>query len=64
MSVTFDGERNEVKEDRPLRTSGGSVVVSIPPQVLEAVGADAGNEITVAADLDGSDTIELRTNEE
>jgi putative addiction module antidote len=37
---------------RKLFQSGNSTVVSIPPQVLQAVGLETGNEVIVTADPD------------
>lgn len=37
---------------RKVFRSGNSAVVSIPPEVLEMVGLQTGDEVTVTADLD------------
>ena len=37
---------------RKVFRSGNSAVVSIPPEVLEVVGLQTGDEVTVTADLD------------
>jgi putative addiction module antidote len=37
---------------RKVFRSGNSAVVSIPPEVLEVLGLQAGDEVTVTADLD------------
>jgi putative addiction module antidote len=37
---------------RKVFRSGNSTVVSIPPEVLEVMGLQPGDEVTVTADLD------------
>jgi antitoxin MazE len=37
---------------RKVFRSGNSAVVSIPPEVLEMMGLQTGDEVTVTADLD------------
>ena len=38
---------------RKIFRSGNSVVVSLPPDVLEAVGLDIGDKVAVVADTQG-----------
>ena len=59
MAVEFDEKTNEIRTTRPLRRSGNSVVVSIPPELLRHARMQVGDEVTVAADLDDG-RIEIR----
>ncbi|MFB6130736.1 MAG: AbrB/MazE/SpoVT family DNA-binding domain-containing protein [Salinigranum sp.] len=58
----FLGENEEEKEAahslgiRTLRRSGGSVVVTIPPEVIDLVDMDVGDDVVVHA---ASDSITL-----
>lgn len=63
MSVQIDTENGEVREQRQLRKSGDSTVVSLPPEVLEHADVEQGDEVTVAVGFN-SGTIELRVEEE
>jgi antitoxin MazE len=42
--------RKELDMARKVFRSGNSAVVSIPPEVLEVVGLQTGDEVTVATD--------------
>lgn len=63
MSVQIDSEKGEVREERTLRNSGDSVVVSIPPEVLDQAGLGEGDDVDVATAF-GSSIIELREKSE
>lgn len=62
MSVRF-GDDGELIEDRDLRESGSSTVLTLPPAMLEAAGMSEGDAVTITIQPD-SDTIELRGSEE
>jgi len=49
MSLSVDTETEQLSEDRTLRKSGNSVVCSLPPELLEAVGMEQGDEVKVWA---------------
>ena len=49
--VRVDAETNTVWSNRTLRESGGSVVVTLPRQVVEAAQLDIGEQVTIAAHL-------------
>lgn len=63
MAVTVDDERNEVTADRTVRRSGGSYVVSIPPEILDAAGFAPDDDVVISRQH-GSDSIEIRRKEE
>lgn len=63
MSVEIDTEKGEVKKRRKLRRSGDSVVISLPPEVLQQAEAGEGDEVVVAVPF-GSSIIELRKEDE
>lgn len=50
--VTIDPETLTVTASRTIRPSGNSTVLTIPPGVLDAVGADAGDEVQLVAHMD------------
>jgi len=61
LRITGDGEDDPVDEAHPLgirtiRRSGGSVVVTIPPEVIDLVDLDVGDDVVVHA---ASDSISL-----
>lgn len=49
-----DGETQEAQSLglRTLRKSGGSVVVTIPPEVLDITSLEAGNDVVIHASED------------
>lgn len=59
MSVEIDADGGEIRTDGTLRRSGGSIVVTVPPEVRDTTGASEGSEYYVVADGD-VDAIELR----
>lgn len=59
MPVEFDSDEEEIRTRRPLRRSGNSVVVSLPPELLRAARFEVGDELIVAAGFGGGE-IQLR----
>jgi len=62
MSVKVDTDNGEVRATRTIRQSGNSVVVVIPPELLDAAGFDLGDKVEIATDLEREDII-LRSND-
>jgi antitoxin component of MazEF toxin-antitoxin module len=56
--VSIDPETGTVTGIRKLRESGNSVVLTIPKQVLETAGMEAGETVTITANMSG-DTITI-----
>jgi len=56
----IDADSNELIDLRKLRRSGDSVVVTIPPEILENSEMELGENLTVALDLE-TQNVELRT---
>lgn len=50
--VVIDAEEGTVSATRKIRESGNSIVISIPPQVLEAAGLEPGDQADIVADMD------------
>jgi antitoxin component of MazEF toxin-antitoxin module len=57
--VDVDPDENVMRASRKLRQSGGSLVVSLPPEMLQSVGFEEGDELVLEAEWAG-DTICLR----
>jgi antitoxin component of MazEF toxin-antitoxin module len=55
----IDADSNELIDFRKLRQSGDSVVVTIPPEILENTDLELGQNLTVALDLE-SQNVEIR----
>ncbi|QHS17959.1 hypothetical protein GWK26_12810 [haloarchaeon 3A1-DGR] len=55
MPVEVNPEENEARCQRELRKSGNSIVVSLPPQLLEQAGFELGDEVLVAAGFEGGE---------
>ena len=65
MAVTVDDERNEIVADRTVRRSGGSYVVSLPPEILNAadIGCDEAVEVCREHGSDGEIQIRRKDGE-
>jgi len=48
----IDYEEGVGRAVRSLRTAGGSVVVSLPPQLLEMVQLEEGDDVELTADVE------------
>jgi len=57
--VEIDGERQEVRATRALRQSGGSTVVTIPPEMVDLLDLELGDDLELEAEWSG-DEIRLR----
>jgi len=58
MSVEIDPDSETARSKGRLRDSGNSVVVTIPPLILQQAGMESGDEVKLEAEL-GSGTITL-----
>ena len=47
-----DAEEGIVIAERKIRSSGNSTVLTIPPQVLDVAGLEAGDGVEISADLE------------
>lgn len=54
--VSIDPEEGTVTGIRKLHDSGNSTVLTIPQEVLDAVGMESGDQVTITAEVQG-DTI-------
>lgn len=58
--VQFHPDDNIVAGVRTLRDSGGSTVLTIPPEILDVLEWDDGDDLRLEADYeDGNITVEL-----
>jgi antitoxin component of MazEF toxin-antitoxin module len=57
--VRVDPEDGTVAADRSVRPSGRSLVVTLPPQVLEAAGIKEGDDVEIITKLDSSGNISI-----
>jgi len=57
--VDIDPDEGVMRASRALRKSGGSTVVSLPPEMLQSVGFGEGDELLIEADW-GGDEIRLQ----
>lgn len=57
--VEIDRENKKIRGTRTLRESGSSSVVTIPNEIIQAVGFENGDDIELEADMFG-DEIRLR----
>lgn len=55
MPVKVDAEEGEISAVRTLRKSGNSVVVSVPPEVLEQAGMGRGDTVSIVAAFGGEE---------
>lgn len=54
-SIRVNREDGTLEATRTLRTSGDSIVISIPPQLLEAAGFDEDDRVEVVAKMMGDE---------
>jgi len=54
-----DGDKQEVRAKRALRRSGGSTVVTIPPEMVDLLDIELGDDVELEAEMFG-DEIRLR----
>ena len=50
--VSIDPDAQTVTASRSLRSAGGSQTITVPPQVLQAIGAEAGDDLQLVAHMD------------
>lgn len=60
--VEIDKDDKEVSARRKLRESGGSTVVTIPPEMLDLIDIEPGDQVELQAEMFG-DEIRLRITE-
>ena len=53
MPAKVDTDREVTWDTRPLRKSGNSVVVSIPPELLKTAGLERGDTVELSAPFEG-----------
>ncbi|WP_114578550.1 hypothetical protein [Saliphagus sp. LR7] len=53
MPVNVDPEADELYDERALRRSGDSVVVTLTPGILRNAGVSVGDEVRIATPFDG-----------
>lgn len=59
MSVTINPNAQTVTASRSLRRSGSSTVLTVPPEVLQALDLEAGDELEMVGSWE-DDEITLR----
>jgi len=52
---------DKICRTRQIRQSGGSTVVTIPPEFIEFAEFEQGDDVDLVADLDGDELIIRRT---
>ena len=57
--VSIDPEEGTVTGIRKLHDSGNSTVLTIPQEILDAVGMESGEQVTITAAVQG-DTITVK----
>jgi len=57
--VDIDSENKEVRAARKLRRSGGSTVITVPPEMVDLVDLEHGDQLELEAEWSG-DEIRLR----
>lgn len=50
--VSVDPEAGTITASRILRQSGNSTVLTIPPQLLDGAGLEAGDSVKLVADME------------
>ncbi|DAC85255.1 AbrB/MazE/SpoVT family DNA-binding domain-containing protein [Natrinema versiforme] len=64
MSVRVDTESNEFVDERDVRTSGGSTVITIPPEILKQSGLEPGDPVEFRVGFDEEGMIRLEQKED
>jgi len=57
MSVEIDPATETARAERPLRSSGNSVVLTIPPQILQQADLCCGDVVELEAKLGDGEII-------
>jgi len=57
MGCEIDADTGEVRADRRVRVSGNSLVVSLPPTLLDTAGIERDDNVEIVA---SSETEEIR----
>jgi antitoxin component of MazEF toxin-antitoxin module len=60
MSVSIDPDSKTARATRKLRESSNSVVLTIPPQILQQAGVECGDEVDLVTEL-GSGEIAIQS---
>lgn len=53
--VSFDGDKGIFTATRTIRESGNSVIVAIPPQLVEAASFEVGDDVELSAQIDSGE---------
>lgn len=61
--VSFDREEGKMRATRTVRESGNSVIVTIPPQILEGANFEVGDDVEISVDIESGD-ITVRRNDD
>ncbi len=59
--MVHDTIEDEIRRTRQLRQSGGSTVVTIPPEFIEFTEFKQGDDVDLVADLNGNELTIRRT---
>lgn len=52
-----DTTKNKIRRTRQLRQSGGSTVLTIPPEFIEFTAFEQGDDANLVADFDGDELV-------
>lgn len=55
--VDVDPETNTIRGERKLRESGNSVVLTIPREILSAVGFTPDDRVEISAEMGGDEIV-------
>jgi antitoxin component of MazEF toxin-antitoxin module len=55
VPLDIDQDDQEVRGESSLRESGGSVVLTIPPDIARQAGFDAGDDVQVSTPFEGGE---------
>lgn len=57
MGAEIDPQSRTVRDTRALRASGDSVIITMPPEVIQMAGLDIGDEVRLTTDFGGEGRI-------
>lgn len=58
----FDAESLTFTAERKLRESGNSIIITVPPDMADAIGAEADDRLKMVASIEDGEIV-LRPNE-
>jgi hypothetical protein len=50
--VEFDRDEGIMRATRTVRESGNSVIVTLPPQIVEGANFEVGDDVNISVDID------------